>query len=151
AGLILALGLAGLAYWQSVIAQQNEVHAKDERDKATHNFRLAQQAAESLVIDIARGMRTVQGRGAETLCNILYTARATFRQLAAAAPDDLGLQSDRSVLLDELGETYQTLGDLDAALRACRDSLAIRERLVAVDPSNPLWQAALSQSHTRIG
>src|SRR5262245_59105240 len=158
AGLVLALGLAGYAYWQrglaeeqSIIAQQNEAQAKEERDKATRNFQLAQQAAESLVIDIASGMRNVQGMGAETVRKILDTARATFEQLADAAPDDLGLQSDRSVLLDELGETYQTLGDLDAALRACRDSLAIRERLAAVDPSNPLWEAALSQSHTRIG
>jgi hypothetical protein len=53
AGLILALGLAGLAYWQRgiaveqrAIAQQNETQAKEERDKATRNFKLAQKTAE---------------------------------------------------------------------------------------------------------
>jgi tetratricopeptide (TPR) repeat protein len=157
-GLVLALGLAGLAYWQRglaveqrSIAQQNEAQAKEERDKATRNFRLAQQAAESMVIDIARGLRNVQGMSAETVRKILDTARVTFEQLAAAAPDDQALQLGQSMLLDEFGETYQTLGDLDAALKACRDSLAIRERLMAVDPSNPVWQAGLSQSYTRVG
>src|SRR5688572_19961042 len=63
AGLVLALALAGLAYWQrgiaveqSGIAQQNEARAKEERDRATRNFKLAQQTAESLVFDIAQGL-----------------------------------------------------------------------------------------------
>jgi hypothetical protein len=44
AGLVLAIGLAGLAYWQRGIAveqrgiaQQNEARAEEERDKAMHN------------------------------------------------------------------------------------------------------------------
>jgi hypothetical protein len=68
AGLVVALGLAGLAYWQRgiaveqrAIAEQNETQARDERDKATRNFGLAQKTAESLVFDIARGLRNVQG------------------------------------------------------------------------------------------
>src|SRR5258705_219882 len=43
------------------------------------------------------------------------------------------------------------LAGLDAAVKAYHDSLAIRERVVAVDRGNPLWQAGLSQSHTRVG
>jgi hypothetical protein len=66
AGLVLALVLAGLAYWQRgvaveqrSIAQQNEVQAKQERDNAERNFKLAQKTADSLVTDIARGLRSV--------------------------------------------------------------------------------------------
>jgi hypothetical protein len=65
AGLVLALGLAGLAYWQRGvaveqrgIAEHNEIQAKEERDKATRNFKLAQRTAESLVFDIAQGCVT---------------------------------------------------------------------------------------------
>src|SRR5262249_49170429 len=141
----------GLAVEQRSIAQQNEAQAKDERDNATRNFRLAQQTAESMVVDVARGMRNVQGMSAKTVRLILDTARATFEQLAAAAPDDPALQHSQSVLLDEFGETYETLGDLEAALKVYRDSLAIHERLAAVDPSNPLWQYGLSVSYTSIG
>jgi tetratricopeptide (TPR) repeat protein len=158
AGLVLALGLAGLAYWQRGIAveqrgiaQQNEAQAKEERDNATRNFKLAQQTADSLVIDIARGLRNVQGMSAETVRKILETARATFEQLATSAPDDLALQRSRSVMLDEFGDTYLTLGDLDQALKAYRDGLAIAERLAAADRSNTRWQADLAISYERVG
>jgi tetratricopeptide (TPR) repeat protein len=158
AGLVLALGLAGLAYWQRGIAveqrgiaQQNAAQAKEERDNATRNFKLAQKTADSLVIDIARGLRNVQGMSAETVRKILETARATFEQLATSAPDDLVLQRSRSAMLDEFGKTYLTLGDLDQALRAYRDSLAIFERLAAADRSNTMWQHDLGIGHERIG
>jgi tetratricopeptide (TPR) repeat protein len=147
AGLMLALALAGLAYWQRgvaleqrSIAQQNEQQAKLERDNATRNFKLAQKTAESLVFDIAQGLRNVQGMSVETVRKILETARATFEQLATSAPNDLALQRSRSVMLIEFGNTYLTLGDLDQALKAYRDGLAIRERLAAADRSNTQWQ-----------
>jgi tetratricopeptide (TPR) repeat protein len=158
AGLVVALGLAGYAYWQRGlaveqrgIAQHNEAQANDERDKATRNFKLAQQAAETLVFDIARGLRNVQGVSAETIRKILDTARASFEQLAAAAPDDPALQRSQSVMLGEFGDTYQILGDLDAALRAYRDGLAIMERLGAAHPGNTLWQSDLSISYDKVG
>jgi tetratricopeptide (TPR) repeat protein len=128
AGLVLALALAGLAYWQRGvaveqrgIAQQNEAQAKEERDKATRNFQLAQRTAESLVADIAHGLRNVQGMSGETVRKILETAKGTFEQLTASAPDDIALQRGRAAMLDEFGDTYRTLGDLDQALKTYRD------------------------------
>src|SRR6202022_2128529 len=158
AGLVLALGLAGLAYWQRGIAveqrgiaQQNEAQAKEERDNATRNVKLAQKTAESLVFDIAQGLRNVQGMSAETVRKILETARATFEQLATSAPDDLALQRSRAAMLDEFGNTYLTLGDLDEALKAYGDGLAIAERLAAADRSNTQWQRDLSVSYSKVG
>src|SRR5262249_47896483 len=148
--------LAGFAYWQRGIAveqrgiaQQNEALAKQERDNATRNFRLAQETAESLVFDIAQGLRNVQGMSAETVRKVLETARATFEQLATSAPDDLALQRSRAVMLDEFGRTYLTLGDLDGALTSYKDSLIIRERLTAADSSNMRWQDDVSISHNK--
>ena len=158
AGLVLALGLAGLAYWQRgvaveqrSIAQQNEAQANQERDNATRSFKLAQKTAESLVFDIAQGLRNVQGMSAGTVRKILETARATFEQLATSAPENLPLQRSRAAMLDEFGATYLTLGDLEQALKAYRDSLAIFERLTAADPSNTRWQRDLSVSYEKIG
>src|SRR5262245_2447488 len=64
AGLAFALALAGIAYlkWDE---------AAKERDRATRNFNVAQQAAESLVFDIAQGLRDVQGMSAESVRKIL--------------------------------------------------------------------------------
>jgi tetratricopeptide (TPR) repeat protein len=81
---------------------------------------------------------------AETVRKILETARATFEQLATSALDDLTLQR-------EFGDTYEALGDLEQALRAYRDGLAIAERLAVSDPTNTEWQRGLSVSYSRIG
>jgi len=54
-------------------------------------------------------------------------------------------------MLDEFGTTYMTLGDLEQALKAFRDSLAIRERLVATNSSNTQWQRDLSISYSKVG
>jgi tetratricopeptide (TPR) repeat protein len=158
AGLVLALALAGLAYWQRgvaveqrSIAQQNEAQAKTERDNAERNFKLAQKTAESLVFDIAQGLRNVQGMSAPTVHKILETAKATFEQLAKSSPDDQELQRGRAVTLNEFGTTYQTLGDLDEALKAYREDLAIMERLTAANGSNLLWQCDLYVSYNKIG
>src|SRR6266478_6304573 len=150
AGLMVALVLAGLAYWQRGIAVEQRGIALAERDNATRSFKLAQRTADSLVIDIARGLRNVQGMSAESVRKILETAKATFEQLAASAPDDLTLQRNRSAMLSEFGETYQTLGNLEQALQAYRDGLAIAERLAA-DGSNTERQRDLSALHHRVG
>src|SRR5262249_14208474 len=146
-GIVLTGGLAGVALWQRSVAQQQERIALDERDKATQNFRIAKGTAERVVLDLARGLRNVRGMSGQSVRKILETAEATFKELAVSAPDDPDLQRSRSVMLDEFGDTYVTLGDLDAALKAYRDGLAISERLAAGDPGNIQWQRDVSISH----
>jgi hypothetical protein len=45
---------------------------------------------------------------------------------------------------DKIGDVLVAQGKLDEALKAYRDSLAIRERLAAADPGNTQWQRDLS-------
>ena len=72
AGLVLAFALAGLAYWQRGIAVKQrgsraERGARQGGARPRHrNFKLAQKTAESLVFDIAQGLRDVQGMSAES-------------------------------------------------------------------------------------
>src|SRR5262249_53656141 len=143
-GIVLMGGLAGVAAWQRGVAVT-------ERDKATQNFQIARQTAEREVLELARGLRNVRGMSAQTVRKILETAEATFKELAASAPDDLDLQRSRSVFLDEFGDTYVTLGDLDAALKAYHESLAISERLLVADPGNIRRERDLSVSYDRVG
>jgi tetratricopeptide (TPR) repeat protein len=137
----------GAGIW-AVVAER---HALAERDKATRSFKLAQQTAESLVFDIARGLRDVEGMRAESVRKILSTAAATFDLLAASSPDDLDLQRSRSVMLNEFGGTYLTLGDLAQALKSYRDGLAIAERLAKTDAANTGWQHDLGVSYEKVG
>jgi tetratricopeptide (TPR) repeat protein len=136
---------------QRGIAEKNEAQANIERDNAGRSFKLAQKTAERVVFDIARGLRDVQGMQAETVRKILETARRTFEQLATSAPDDLALQQSRAAMLREFAYTYLTLGVLDQALQASRDSLAIAERLAKGDPGNANWQHDLAIAFSSVG
>jgi hypothetical protein len=75
----LAIGAAGAGIW-----------AYREQQQAVANFKLAQDAADSLVLDIARGLRNVLGVQAATVRKILETAKATYEHLAISAPETPG-------------------------------------------------------------
>src|SRR6516225_5578856 len=136
----LAIGAAGAEIW-----------AYREQQQAVANFKLAQGAADSLVLDIARGLRNVLGVQAATVRKILETAKATYEHLATSAPDNVALQEGLSGMLQEFGDPYKTLGDLAQALRAYRDSLAIRERLARADPDNAQRQDRVAASYAKVG
>jgi tetratricopeptide (TPR) repeat protein len=148
---VIATGVGIWAYREREAAVVAEQHALAERDNATRSFKLAQQTAESLVFDTAQGLRNFEGMRAETARKILSTAAATFDALAASAPGNLELQRSRSVMLNEFGDTYLTLGDLTQALISYRDGLTVAERLAKADPSNTGWQRDLSVSYDKIG
>jgi eukaryotic-like serine/threonine-protein kinase len=150
AAAVVFFALAVVATAAGVWAYRAQQEAVAERDRATRNFKLAQNTADSLVWNIAQGLRNVQGMSAQSIRKILETARATFEQLAMSAPDDLTLQRSRGAMLNEFGDTHLTLGDLEQALKAHRDGLAIAERLAAADRSNTLWQRDLAVSHANL-
>jgi tetratricopeptide (TPR) repeat protein len=57
----------------------------------------------------------------------------------------------KSLALDELGDVRWAQGDLNGALGAYEQGLAIAERLAGQDAANTEWQRDLSVSHERIG
>ena len=144
-------GAAVFFFVLAVVASATGILAYRAQQKATRNFRIAKKTAESLVFNIAQELRNVEGMRAESVRKILDTARKTFEQLAASAPDDPELQRDRAVALNEFGYTYEVLGNLREALRAYRDGLAIAERLAKSDPANTGWQRDLSVSYENVG
>ncbi len=71
-------------------------------------------------------------------------------------PIDWGQPEDarrRALTLANLGEVFFHQGDLPAALRSFRESLAIREQLAALtrDTGEPGWQRDLAVAHSRLG
>jgi tetratricopeptide (TPR) repeat protein len=155
-GLVLALALAGLAYWQRgvaveqrTIAQRNEAQAKEAQNYATRNFEAAQKTAESLVLEIVQAVRNVQGMSPETARKFLETAQATFEQLANSVSTDIALEKSRLMILTQFADTYLSLGDLDKALDAYRKALTINP--LFADPSNTRWRSDLYQLHRKVG
>jgi tetratricopeptide (TPR) repeat protein len=55
-----------------------------------------------------------------------------------------------TVLVNRKGDVLRDQGDLDGALNAFRESLAVRKRLAAADPSHAGWQRDLSVSLTKL-
>jgi tetratricopeptide (TPR) repeat protein len=136
--------LVALATWQWRTADSAKRAAQTAEQ-------LAKGTADSLVINVAQGLRQVEGMRAESVRKILETAKGTFDKLAAASPGDLGLQGSRAAMLNEFGETYHALGDLNSALSAYLDSVAIGERLTRLDATNTTWQRDLAVAHVGIG
>ena len=143
----VAVSLAGLAVW----AEVNRREAVAQRKEAVRNFALAKGAADSLVVDIAQGLRNVEGMRSETVAKILGTARSTIDKLAEAAPGNVELQSSRMAMLYAFGETLTVQSDLPNALENYRTALAIAERLAKSNPGNSELQRVVAASHHKIG
>ncbi|PPC98054.1 MAG: hypothetical protein CTY36_11050, partial [Methylocystis sp.] len=81
-------------------------------------------------------------------------------KLAKADPASFGLhgsamtsvwQRDLSVSYIKVGDVLVAQGNLPDALKAFKDSLAIREKLTKADPGNAGWQRDVAISNERIG
>jgi tetratricopeptide (TPR) repeat protein len=74
-----------------------------------------------------------------------------MQRLAQSDPGNAGWQRDLSVSYEKVGDVQQAQGDLAGALKSYQASLAIRQRLVALGPSNKQWQDDLQFVIARIG
>jgi hypothetical protein len=84
AGLVLALGLAGLAYWQRGIAQRN--------------FEVAKSTVDAVVLDMVQGLRDVEGMRAATVRRILSEAETAVDDLASRTGDNPEMQRSRAAM-----------------------------------------------------
>jgi hypothetical protein len=108
-GLVVALALSGLAYWQRGVAVQQQhlavqqqhlaeeqraaadaaraqaeaarARAEQETQRADRNFTAAKDTVDKLIFDIAQGLRDVAGMRVDTIRKILGTVQETIDQL----------------------------------------------------------------------
>ncbi len=150
---------AGLAVWanrERLRALQAEVAAQEQKERA--------QEREQMAIDAVKRFGEVVGETPELKNNpalaplrskLLKEPQAFFKR-----PQDR-LQADRGTTPDslarlaaasfDLGELTYEIGDKEDALRACEESLAIRERLATENPSVTQFQSDLARIHSKIG
>lgn len=164
-GLVLALGLAALAFTQrqeavaqrqiaerqTALALQRERDAQEQRDVARRNFDIAKATLDTMIFDLAQGLRQADGVRISVLRTVLSRVEAAMGRLTRAAPDDADVQRSRAVMLNEFGQTYLAAGDEAAARRSYEEALAIRRTLARRNPNNALWQRDLSVSLVDIG
>lgn len=143
----IALALGGLAVW----AEINRREAVAQRQEAERNFAVAKQGADSLVVDIAQGLRNVEGMRTEAVSTILERAERVFASLVERSGDNKELLRSQAVMLMEFADTYEAKGDTAKQLNAAELALAATKRLTAADQGNPVWLADLSLAYEKIG
>ncbi len=107
------------------------VVARREAARAEDSFQIARQAADSLVVEIAHGLRGVEGMPAASVRRILGSAKSVVERLASAAPDDLDLARSRVLMQRQFAINYSALGDLGGALDFAQRSVAGARQILA--------------------
>jgi class 3 adenylate cyclase/tetratricopeptide (TPR) repeat protein len=105
--------------------------ARREATRAEESFQVARQAADSLVVEIAQGLRGVEGMPTASVRRILESARTVVERLASAAPDDLDLAKSRVQMQQQFAINYSALGDLGGAMEFAAASVKGARQILA--------------------
>jgi tetratricopeptide (TPR) repeat protein len=151
AGLVLALALAGVAYWQRGIAVEQRQIAEQQRKRAEATLAAATATANSLVFDLAQRFRNTIGIPASLIKDILDRARALQEQLSKSGEATPALKRSEAVALIETETTLLAVGDTAGALAAAQQAKQLFMDLLAGNPANTDWQDGLSVSDNKIG
>ena len=151
AGLVIALGLAGLAYWQREIAVAQRQIADQQRQRAEDTLAAATKTANSLVFDLAVRFRDTVGIPANLVKDILDRARALQGQLIKSGQVTPALRYSQSASLTETAASLLTIGDAGGALSAAEQARQIMADLVAGNPREMQFQRQLAMALLKIG
>jgi tetratricopeptide (TPR) repeat protein len=138
----------------AVLGQQQAIV---QRSRAENALRVATDAANTLVDDLAKKLRDRRGMPVDLVRDLLDRAQRLQQQLMSAGETAPELRFSAAKALNELVLTLLEQGaaaaqaDTAAALNAAERYQAIMAELVAGNPGNVEWQYQLSLSHNRIG
>ena len=151
AGLVVALLLAGLAYWQREVAIQQQQIAEQQRKRAEDTLATATETANGLVFDLAQRFRDALGIPANLVKDILDKARALQEQLIKSGQITPKLKRSEASALIETVDTLLTIGDTAGALAAALQARQILTDLLAGNPGNTGWQRDRAVSLDKVG
>ena len=158
AGLVVALALAGLAYWQrgiaveqQRIANEQRQYAEQQRRRAEETLAAATKTANSLVFDLAQRFRDVVGIPAGLIKDILGRALALQEQLIKSGEMTPQLKSSEAAALIETATSLLTIGDTAGALAAAEQARQIMMDLLASNPGSTDFQREVSVSYEQVG
>ena len=141
AGLVLALALAGIAYWQRGVAVEQRQIAEQQRKRAEATLAAATATSNSLVFDLAVRFRDTTGIPASLIKEILDRARALQEQLTKSGEATPALKRSEAAALIETVDTLLAVGDTAGALAAAQQAKQILtffrhlKRTHGLDPS----------------
>ena len=117
--------------------------------RAKRNF----DVASALVIDIARGLRNVEGMGADSRKKIFDQVSKTLDDAKKASPDDAQLLGLQGTMFDEFASTHMAEGESAEAAESSAKSLEIKLQLAEMDSSSAPYSRGqdISQTLEQIG
>ena len=86
------------------------IFARREEQRAERSLHAAKNAVNVIVVDIAQGLRNVEGVPTGTIQTILERVQDTVEWLTRFAPGNLGLQQLYLELLDEIAQYLSDRG-----------------------------------------
>ena len=150
-GLVVALVLAGLAFWQREVADQQRQIAEQQRKRAEDTLAAATRTANSLVYDLAQRFRDAVGIPESLVKDILDRARALQDQLIKSGQVTPDLQRSEAAALIETADTLLAIGNTKGALSAVEQARQIMVVLLAANPGSTDYQMVLSGADEKIG
>jgi tetratricopeptide (TPR) repeat protein len=138
------------AFQQRNIAIDNEQRANVERDRAESNLEQALDATDTMVVQIAEGMKDITGVPIEFTRSILEKAEAVLsglKETGGAAE----IRHRQAIMLISFVRAYETLGDLDEAAARAGRALELMQGLAAEQPTNPDYLDELVAAHDKNG
>ncbi len=143
-GLVVALGLAGLAGWQWRDASR-------QRDKAEQALTSATEAANTMVFGLAQKFSDNGRIPVDVARDILDQATKLQERLNALGPPNPALRRSQATALSQKVNTLLAQGLTLDALAAARQSRDIMQSLADAEPANTDWQRELSVSLNKLG
>ena len=122
-----------------------------EERRAERSLDAAKTAVNVLVVDIAHGLRNVEGVRISLIRTVLEKIQDTVEWLTRFAPDNLALWHLYLETLDEFATTYETAGDIGRARKSAMTALAKGRELAERNPDDPVWQRDVSVTLNKLG
>ena len=151
AGLVVALALAAVAYWQRTSAVEQRQIAEQQRKRAEDTLAAATKTANGLVFDLAQRFKESVGVPAALVKDILDKARALQEQLVKSGQVTPELQGSEAAALTETADALLAIGDTQGALAAAEQARQIMADLVTAAPTDTRWRDMLWVSQMKIG
>ena len=144
AGLVVALALAVWAWRERGIAIT-------QRELAQRNFDAAKSTVDSVVTDIAQGLREVQGMRVDTVRRILGRAEAALNELASNTGNDPQVRMSQAEMDTLFANTYLRLGAIKLATSYAQKGNAVIRPLAASQPGDVDYQQELAINLNEVG
>ncbi len=122
-GVAIAAGYLG---WRASVAEE----------EARRNYLTARNTVDTIVFDVAQGLRDVEGMRIESIRTILREVEKAVQELEQSVPNEAGLFRSRATMMMLYGDVYRDAGDSRAALAAYEEALAASQILLREGPED---------------